>query len=81
MEAQNRHNPYIDEDENVCNMEELGTIEIYKSEQTGKIYANFILLDGSDNSGIWLDTKEIFPDELDEIKNKLLSIIAKRGEE
>lgn len=81
MEVKNRHNPYEDEKDNVCNMDELGTIEIYKSEQTGKIYANFILLDGSDDSGLWFDTKEIFPDEFEEIKNKLLSIIANRGEE
>lgn len=54
---------YYNEEDNICDMEEIMTVEFYKSEKTGKIYAEFI----SSDDGLWLSTKEIFPDEFNNL--------------
>lgn len=66
-----RHNAkHYNEEDNVCNMEHLAIVEFYKSKKTNKIYAEFIFEDGC-----WRTTKEIFPDEFDDLKSALKSIL------
>lgn len=59
---------YYKEEDNICDMEQLATVEFYKSEKTGKIYAEFILEDGC-----WMRTKEIYPNEFTNLTEALLS--------
>jgi len=71
-----RHDSYYyNEEDNVCNMNKLGTIEIYQSEKTGKLYLEFIIFDGEfPNCGMWTTTKEIFPEEFERLENTLLKL-------
>lgn len=62
---------YYSEEDNACNMEELMTVEFYQSEKTGKIYCEFI----SSDEGCWKTTKEIYPDEYDNLKSALNSFV------
>ncbi|MBR3117673.1 MAG: hypothetical protein IKF29_00385 [Oceanobacillus sp.] len=59
---------YYKEEDNICDMESLATVEFYKSEKTGKIYAEFILEDSC-----WMRTKEIYPNEFTNLTEALLS--------
>lgn len=45
----------MDEPDNVCNMPELFTMELHQSEQTGKLYLNFISWIGPTEVGEWID--------------------------
>ncbi len=71
-----RHDSYYyNEEDNVCGMNELGTIEIYQSGETGKIYLEFIIFDGEfPNNSVWTTTKEIFPEEFKKLENTLLEL-------
>lgn len=62
------------EAENVCNMPELFTMELHQSEQTGKLYLNFISWIGSTEVGEWMDIEITSKD----VEN-LLEIV-KKGE-
>ena len=70
---------YYNEEDNICNMNELGKIEIYQSEKTGKIYLDFIMHSKKfSNYGSWQITKEIFPEEFEKLENTLLDLKAER---
>lgn len=62
----------MDETENVCNMPELFTMELHQSEQTGKLYLNFISWIGPTEVGEWTDIETTSKD----VEN-LLEIVKK----
>ena len=45
----------MSETENVCNMPELFTMELHRSEQTSKLYLNFISWIGPTEIGNWTE--------------------------
>jgi hypothetical protein len=57
------------------NSDELLNLQILKSNKTGKLYAQYILHGTNDEyDGLWRMTAEIFPEEFDDIKTRLLEI-------
>ena len=62
------------ETQNICNMDKVATIELHRSEKTGKYYADFIIHipDRLDIHQGWRETKEIFPDEVKYLINYFL---------
>ena len=77
IDVNNRHSAeYYNEEDNICNMENLATVEFYRSEKTGKIYAEFIFI-----PGCWTTTKEILPEEFNNLKSALISFSDMRGDE
>lgn len=63
------------DDPGIYNGDELLCLHILKSKKTGKLFASYILY-GIDveHSGLWRLTAEIFPEEFDDIKTRLLEI-------
>ena len=57
----------MEETENICNMEEIATIEIRQSEQTGKKYFNFICWNDRGYNGLWQESKAISEDVINQI--------------
>lgn len=64
-----------EETENICNMPEVLTLEIHKSEDTGKYYATFIGYSEKmewKQQGKWLDTRELKESFVEEIVSSLM---------
>lgn len=66
---------YNDDPGILNNSDELLNLQILKSNKTGKLYTHYIL-HGADveYSGLWRMTAEIFPEEFNDIKTRLLAI-------
>ena len=63
------------DDPGIFNGDELLRLDILKSKKTGKLYAHYILHGTNDeHDGLWTLTAEIFPEEFEDIKTRLLAI-------